>query len=201
MCIRDSVNAIRTSHYPNAPWFLQLCSQYGLYAIAEADLESHGTVSQLGYFDDDGCGSAAMTDPQFQKAVLDRIQRSVVRDKNNAAVVIWSMGNESGWGENQMCIRDRVISVGTWSCSSVRAAAPAPSPVMLARAGVPVYCSPASLMVTLPSRAVRRTKRPGVVRVYFFQANTLPSERVPQSVQLTPSWLVSTWTFTPTRAA
>ena len=97
---RHNVNAIRTSHYPNAPWFLQLCSQYGLYAIAEADLESHGTVSQLGYFDDDGCGSAAMTDPQFQKAVLDRIQRSVVRDKNNAAVVIWSMGNESGWGEN-----------------------------------------------------------------------------------------------------
>ena len=96
---RHNINAVRTSHYPNAPWFLQLCSEYGLYAIAEADIESHGMAEKLGYHVEENYPDAA-DDPQFKKAILDRVQRSVVRDKNNAAVVIWSLGNESGWGEN-----------------------------------------------------------------------------------------------------
>lgn len=96
---RHNINAVRTSHYPNAPWFLQLCSEYGLYAIAEADIESHGMAEKLGYHVEENYPDAA-DDPQFKKAILDRVQRSVIRDKNNAAVVIWSLGNESGWGEN-----------------------------------------------------------------------------------------------------
>ena len=96
---RHNINAVRTSHYPNAPWFLQLCSEYGLYAIAEADIESHGMAEKLGYHVEENYPDAA-DDPQFKKAILDRVQRSVVRDKNNAAAVIWSLGNESGWGEN-----------------------------------------------------------------------------------------------------
>ncbi len=97
-----NVNAIRTSHYPNAPWFLQLCSRLGFYVIAEADIESHGMAEKYG-----GCGrdrdeayADAADDPQFSLAILDRVKRSVIRDKNNCAAVIWSLGNESGWGEN-----------------------------------------------------------------------------------------------------
>lgn len=96
---RHNINAIRTSHYPNAPWFLQLCSEYGFYVIAEADIESHGMATKLGGYSQELYPDAA-DDPQFQKAILDRVQRSVIRDKNNAAAVIWSLGNESGWGEN-----------------------------------------------------------------------------------------------------
>ncbi len=96
---RHNVNAIRTSHYPNAPWFLQMCSDLGFYVIAEADIEAHGNATKLGNYSFDHYADAA-DDPQFQKAVLDRVQKSVIRDKNNAAAVIWSLGNESGWGEN-----------------------------------------------------------------------------------------------------
>ena len=96
---RHNVNAIRTSHYPNAPWFLQMCSEYGFYVIGEADMESHGMAMRYSEHSNENYADAA-DDPQFGEAILDRMQRSVIRDKNNAAVVIWSLGNESGWGEN-----------------------------------------------------------------------------------------------------
>ena len=96
---RHNINAIRTSHYPNAPWFLQLCSEYGFYVVAEADMESHGMAMRTGFHSLENYADAA-DDPQFGEAILDRVQRSVIRDKNNAAAVIWSLGNESGWGEN-----------------------------------------------------------------------------------------------------
>ena len=96
---RHNVNAIRTSHYPNAPWFLQMCSEYGFYVIGEADMESHGMAMRYGNHSNENYADAT-DDPQFGEAILDRMQRSVIRDKNNAAVVIWSLGNESGWGEN-----------------------------------------------------------------------------------------------------
>ncbi|MCF0135588.1 MAG: DUF4981 domain-containing protein [Lachnospiraceae bacterium] len=95
-----NINAIRTSHYPNAPWFPQLCSQYGFYMIAEADLESHGSIMVYNEWSwtDNYCRLAA--DPMFKEANLDRQQRNVHRDKNQAAVVIWSLGNEAGYGVN-----------------------------------------------------------------------------------------------------
>ncbi len=96
---QHNVNAIRTSHYPNAPWFPQLCSELGFYVIGEADLESHGFATQLGAYSLENYADS-MDDPQFKEAILDRSQRNVIRDKNCASVVIWSLGNESGWGEN-----------------------------------------------------------------------------------------------------
>lgn len=95
-----NINAIRTSHYPNAPWFPQLCSQYGFYMIAEADMETHGTTCVKGEQDwVDKYGILPM-DERFRQAMLDRSQRNVIRDKNNAAILIWSLGNESGYGKN-----------------------------------------------------------------------------------------------------
>ena len=95
---QHNINAIRTSHYPNAPWFPQLCSEYGFYVIGESDVESHGaaTVFNGG---NETYGDLAR-DPQFAKAILDRVQRNVIRDKNNACIFMWSLGNESGWGPN-----------------------------------------------------------------------------------------------------
>ncbi len=96
---QHNVNAIRTSHYPNAPWFPQLCSEYGFYVIAEADLESHGFAVKYGTHSLENYADS-MDDPQFKEAIVDRSQRNVHRDKNCASVVVWSLGNESGWGEN-----------------------------------------------------------------------------------------------------
>lgn len=97
---QHNVNAIRTSHYPNAPWFNQLASELGFYVIGEADLESHGFATRYGGNHDANSYPDAMDDPQFKEAIVDRSKRNVHRDKNDAAVVIWSLGNESGWGEN-----------------------------------------------------------------------------------------------------
>ncbi len=96
---RHNINAVRTSHYPNAPWFTQMCDEYGLYAVAETDLEIHGTAALYG-------GSQAETfgllagDPKWERAIMDRVQRNVIRDKNRACVLIWSLGNEGGYGVN-----------------------------------------------------------------------------------------------------
>ena len=94
---QHNINAVRTSHYPNAPWFLQLCSEYGFYVIAEADIEGHGAAAQTGGYGMDEYADNALN-PIFDKAIMDRIQRSVIRDKNNACVLMWSYGNETGWG-------------------------------------------------------------------------------------------------------
>ena len=96
---RHNINAVRTSHYPNSPWFLQLCSELGFYVIAEADVESHGAATIRGTHSNETCPLFA-DDPRFREAILDRAKRCVIRDKNNAAAVIWSLGNESGYGEN-----------------------------------------------------------------------------------------------------
>ncbi len=88
---RHNINAVRTSHYPNDPRFPQLCDELGLYLIAEADLECHG-VQPAGDF------NLIANDPAFEKAVIDRQRRLVERDKNRTSVVIWSIGNESGYG-------------------------------------------------------------------------------------------------------
>lgn len=94
-----NINAIRTSHYPNAPWFLELCDQYGFYVIDEADVESHGCESIYGGSSQKTFGLLAQ-DPAFKGAILDRIRRCVIRDQNHACVLFWSLGNESGYGVN-----------------------------------------------------------------------------------------------------
>lgn len=87
---RGNINAVRTSHYPNDPAFLELCDELGLYVIDEANIESHG----MGY----GKESLAK-DPAWFDAHLDRIRNMVERDKNHPCVILWSMGNETGDGE------------------------------------------------------------------------------------------------------
>ncbi|TDD94288.1 DUF4981 domain-containing protein [Flavobacterium cellulosilyticum] len=81
-------NAVRTSHYPNDPYFYDLCDAYGIYVMDEANLETHGLGGKLA------------NDPAWANAFLERGIRMVERDKNHPSVVIWSLGNESGMGPN-----------------------------------------------------------------------------------------------------
>lgn len=94
-----NINAVRTSHYPNAPWFTELCDELGFYVCAEADIEAHGVCSFFGGSQEKTFGLIAH-DKRFKEAILDRVQRSVIRDKNRTSVIIWSLGNEAGYGEN-----------------------------------------------------------------------------------------------------
>ena len=87
-----NINAVRTCHYPNAPEWYQLCNKYGIYLIDEANIESHG------FGNDDK--NVLSNDPEWEQAHLDRIERMVIRDRNNPSVILWSMGNESGDGPN-----------------------------------------------------------------------------------------------------
>ena len=101
---QHNINAIRTSHYPNAPIFYKLCDHYGFYVIDEADLEMHGSVDVNNNFAwdwSDYTGIALMaSNPLFEKAILDREQILVTRDINRPCVILWSLGNESGYGTN-----------------------------------------------------------------------------------------------------
>lgn len=87
-----NINAVRTSHYPNDPYWYELCDKYGIYLIDEANIESHG----MGYDPDRTLGN----NPEWKEAHLDRIISMVERDKNHPSVIIWSMGNEAGDGVN-----------------------------------------------------------------------------------------------------
>lgn len=93
-----NINAIRTSHYPNSPWFTELCDEFGFYVVDEADIEIHGTSSIYGGSQEKTFGLLAQ-DERFFAAILDRVQRCVIRDKNRTSVVFWSLGNEGGYGE------------------------------------------------------------------------------------------------------
>ncbi len=98
-----NINAIRTSHYPNAPWCYQLYDRLGFYVIDEADNESHGTADIYLEGADWEMRSkrwneAIADNPAFTEATLDRTRRCVERDKNRPSVVIWSMGNECAYG-------------------------------------------------------------------------------------------------------
>ena len=103
MMKESNFNAVRSSHYPNVPYFYQLCDEYGLFVIAEADNESHGTQSQ--YLKDSNWENVSRKwnerisdNPEFIPATLDRTQLCVHREKNRPCIIIWSMGNECGYG-------------------------------------------------------------------------------------------------------
>ncbi|WP_461451566.1 glycoside hydrolase family 2 TIM barrel-domain containing protein [Mucilaginibacter sp.] len=85
---RFNFNLIRTSHYPHDPYFYELCDQYGIMVIDEANLETHGLGSKLS------------NDPTWAGAYMDRMTRMVMRDKNHPSIIIWSLGNEAGEGPN-----------------------------------------------------------------------------------------------------
>ncbi|RXK87411.1 DUF4981 domain-containing protein [Filimonas effusa] len=87
-----NINAVRTSHYPNSEMWLDLCDQYGLYVVGEANIESHG----MGY----NITATMANRPSWVNAHLQRVQRMMERDKNHASIITWSMGNEAGNGYN-----------------------------------------------------------------------------------------------------
>ena len=102
---QHNVNAIRTSHYPNAPIFYQLCDEYGFYVIDEADVEAHGCVEVFNDFKwswNNGYNGIALiaSDERFYDAIVDREKLLVARDVNRPCVIFWSLGNESGYGTN-----------------------------------------------------------------------------------------------------
>jgi beta-galactosidase/beta-glucuronidase len=96
---KHNINAVRTSHYPNDPGFYDLCDKYGLYVIDEADLECHG-------FELIGDISKISNDLKWKEAYIDRIERMVERDKNHPCIIMWSLGNESGFGCNFKAMAD-----------------------------------------------------------------------------------------------
>ena len=93
-----NVNAVRTSHYPNMPEFYALCDAYGLYVMDEADLETHGAATRFGGYENEPWMEYA-EDGYFAPAIKDRHVALVERDKNRPCVIIWSLGNESAFGE------------------------------------------------------------------------------------------------------
>lgn len=98
---QHNINTVRTSHYPNDPYWLDLCDEYGLYVIDEADLEAHG-------FGDAGDWSRLSNDPLWKQAYVDRAERMVRRDKNHPSIILWSLGNESGYGPNHLAMGDAI---------------------------------------------------------------------------------------------
>ncbi len=96
-----NVNAIRTSHYPNDPLILELADEMGFYMIDEADLETHGLHDW----------SFASTHPEWTEQYVDRAERMAQRDKNHASIIMWSLGNESGWGFNHDKMADKIKEI------------------------------------------------------------------------------------------
>ncbi len=92
---KNNINAVRTSHYPNTPEWYDLCDQYGIYVIDEANIESHGYIRQKG-------GSPISNNPEWKATHIDRIRSMAERDKNHPSVIIWSTGNEASYGPNMM---------------------------------------------------------------------------------------------------
>lgn len=99
-----NINTIRTSHYPPTPEFLNLCDKMGFYVVDETDLETHGYIEREGshpyQFDVDN-QIWPCSNPDFKDMFVERMQRMIERDKNHPCVIIWSTGNESGYGVNQ----------------------------------------------------------------------------------------------------
>jgi beta-galactosidase len=120
---RHNINAVRTSHYPPHPRFLELCDEYGLYVIDECDLETHGFLSNP-----EMRALNPADDPRWETELVWRMRRMVERDKNHPSIVLWSLGNESGSGVNLGAMarwaRDRDPSrplhyEHDWSCADV----------------------------------------------------------------------------------
>jgi beta-galactosidase/beta-glucuronidase len=100
---QHNVNAVRTSHYPNDPHFYDMCDYYGIYVIDECDLESHG----FGYDAPD----IPAKHPEWKTVFVDRMERMVERDKNHPSIIMWSLGNESGYGPNHAAMAARAKAI------------------------------------------------------------------------------------------
>ncbi|MDR2524579.1 MAG: DUF4981 domain-containing protein [Oscillospiraceae bacterium] len=98
---RANINAIRTSHYPDDPFFYELCDELGFYVMDEADVESHGVRRK----------NCPGDHPQWRSAVVDRTERMVLRDRSHACVCFWSLGNEAGRGANFTHMRQALLAL------------------------------------------------------------------------------------------
>lgn len=98
---QSNINSIRTSHYPDDPYFYEMCNKYGFYVMDECDLESHG-VRRKG---------VPGSNPVWTAAVVDRMERMVLRDRNNPCVFMWSLGNEAGDGDNFMRMKEAALKL------------------------------------------------------------------------------------------
>jgi beta-galactosidase len=96
-----NVNAIRTSHYPDDPYFYELCNKYGFYVMDECDLESHG-VRRKG---------VPGSNPLWTELAVDKMERMVLRDRNNPCIFMWSLGNEAGDGDNFMKMKQAALAL------------------------------------------------------------------------------------------
>ena len=108
---RHNINAVRTSHYPQTPLWYDLCDQYGLYIVDEANIEIHGMGSAPIRRTNPKTHPARL--PEWKNAILDREKMLVERDKNHPSVIIWSLGNECGNGENFLAGYDWIKSRDT----------------------------------------------------------------------------------------
>ncbi len=97
---RHNINMIRTSHYPNDPRFLELCDEYGMLVCDETDIETHGMRCEEGRWGE------LTNSPDWTHAYLDRAERMLERDKNHVSIIMWSVGNESGCGDNHRAQAD-----------------------------------------------------------------------------------------------
>lgn len=105
--IEHNVNCVRTSHYPNDPYWYELCNEYGLYVIDEADLEMHGYIYTDGHPDNGRNMAYALNDDKdWEPLFIDRALRMLERDKNHPSIIWWSLGNESGYGGNHVAMAD-----------------------------------------------------------------------------------------------
>ncbi len=98
---RHNINAVRTSHYPDDPYFYEMCNKYGLYVMDECEVETHG-VRRKG---------VPGSNPVWTDAVVDRIERMVLRDRNNPCIFMWSLGNEAGDGDNYARMKEAALKL------------------------------------------------------------------------------------------
>jgi len=106
---RHNINAVRTSHYPQPPLWYDLCDRYGIYLVDEANIETHGLGAN--FQKDTPRPNHPGTEPAWRASLLDRERSLVERDKNHPSVIVWSLGNESGNGENFYHAYDLVKSL------------------------------------------------------------------------------------------
>ncbi len=99
---QNNMNIVRNSHYPNTPRWYELCDEYGMYVMDEANIESHG----MGYGD-----NSPSNKPSWQAAHIDRGVRMVQRSKNHPSIIFWSLGNEAGPGENFKAVREAILAI------------------------------------------------------------------------------------------
>jgi beta-galactosidase len=97
---QNNINAIRTSHYPNASFFYDLCDRYGMLVMDEANVESHGLRHKL-----------PASDPRWRESCVERMRSMVARDRNHACVILWSLGNEAGYGDNFRAMKEAALGL------------------------------------------------------------------------------------------